>query len=208
MNEDDLIEWDEQYPPNFIDQEQSQAIYNSQMYRFFKYIENRDIAKEVLKERGLKKIRLGIEGYPSCKEKVKIRPGNKFEVIYSYIQRPFLLMSWEKEKSRHVDFQCVRSKSVTNLLELNTSIEENRLENLILTPAIVNNRQNDGLIFNFNTPVNGLLPDLSPQNVQSPNIIPSVSNLSVYSPVPSNLNNYNAQLNQHYPNNQPSSSDS
>lgn len=32
------------------------------MYRFFKYIENRDIAKEVLKERGLKKIRLGIEG--------------------------------------------------------------------------------------------------------------------------------------------------
>lgn len=28
-------------------------------------------------------------------------------------------MSWEKEeaKSRHVDFQCVKSKSVTNLLE-------------------------------------------------------------------------------------------
>ena len=26
-------------------------------------------------------------------------------------------MSWEKEKSRHVDFQCVRSKSITNLLE-------------------------------------------------------------------------------------------
>lgn len=32
------------------------------MYRFFKYIENREIAKQVLKERGLKKIRLGIEG--------------------------------------------------------------------------------------------------------------------------------------------------
>lgn len=32
------------------------------MYRFFKYIENRDVAKQVLKERGLKKIRLGIEG--------------------------------------------------------------------------------------------------------------------------------------------------
>lgn len=32
------------------------------MYRFFKYIENRDVAKSVLKERGLKKIRLGIEG--------------------------------------------------------------------------------------------------------------------------------------------------
>ncbi len=87
------------------------------MYRFFKYIENRDVAKQVLKERGLKKIRLGIEGYPTYKEKVKLRPGNKFEVIYNYVQRPFLLMSWEKEKSRHVDFQCVRSKSITNLLE-------------------------------------------------------------------------------------------
>ena len=32
------------------------------MYRFFKYIENRDVAKQVLKERSLKKIRLGIEG--------------------------------------------------------------------------------------------------------------------------------------------------
>jgi hypothetical protein len=87
------------------------------MFRFFKYIENRDVAKQVLKERGLKKIRLGIEGYPTCKEKVKLRPGNKFEVIYNYIQRPFLLMSWEKEKSRHVDFQCVRSKSITSLLD-------------------------------------------------------------------------------------------
>ena len=51
------------------------------MYRFFKYIENRDVAKQVLKERGLKKIRLGIEGYPTYKEKVKLRPGNKFEGI-------------------------------------------------------------------------------------------------------------------------------
>lgn len=90
------------------------------MYRFFKYIENREIAKQVLKERGLKKIRLGIEGYPTSKEKVKIRAGNKFEVIYNYIQRPFILMSWEKEKSRHVDFQCVRSKSISNLLEIST----------------------------------------------------------------------------------------
>ncbi len=32
------------------------------MYRFFKYIENRDVSKQVLKDRGLKKIRLGIEG--------------------------------------------------------------------------------------------------------------------------------------------------
>jgi len=41
------------------------------------------------------------------------------QVIYNYVQRPFIHMSWEKEeaKSRHVDFQCVKSKSVTNLAE-------------------------------------------------------------------------------------------
>ena len=49
------------------------------MYRYFKYIENRDVAKQVLKERGLKKIRLGIEGYPTYKEKVKKRPGGRPE---------------------------------------------------------------------------------------------------------------------------------
>lgn len=40
----------------------SAVIYSTKLYRFFKYIENRDVAKSVLKERGLKKIRLGIEG--------------------------------------------------------------------------------------------------------------------------------------------------
>lgn len=41
--------------------------------------------------------------------------------IYSYIQRPFLRMSWEKEeaRSRHVDFQCVRSRSVNSLFDSN-----------------------------------------------------------------------------------------
>lgn len=146
------------------------------MYRFFKYIENRDVAKQVLKERGLKKIRLGIEGYPTYKEKIKKRPGGSLfpatlfvlsrkaiahnlltsvfklhmqsknngnfvllrdrilihtiqfllcfifqfpggraEVIYNYVQRPFIRMSWEKEeaKSRHVDFQvCVETSAV------------------------------------------------------------------------------------------------
>ena len=38
------------------------AIYSTALYKFFKYCENRDVAKVVLKERGLKKIRLGIEG--------------------------------------------------------------------------------------------------------------------------------------------------
>ena len=73
----------------------------------------------MLRERGLKKVKLGIEGHPTHKEKVKKRPGGRAEVIYNYVQRPFIHMSWEKEeaKSRHVDFQCVKSKSVTNLAE-------------------------------------------------------------------------------------------
>lgn len=73
----------------------------------------------MLKDRGLKKIRLGIEGWPTYKEKIKKRADGRAEVIYNYVQRPFIHMSWEKEeaKSRHVDFQCVKSKSVTNLAE-------------------------------------------------------------------------------------------
>lgn len=116
LMEDDIVEWDEEYPPQ-MGEEFSQIVCNTLMYRFFKYIENRDVAKSVLKERGLKKIRLGIEGYPTYKEKIKLRPGLKPEVIYNYVQRPFLRMSWEKEeaKSRHVDFQCVRSRSIPNL---------------------------------------------------------------------------------------------
>lgn len=114
--DDDIVDWDEEHPPQ-MGEEYSQIVYSTALYRFFKYIENRDVAKTVLKERGLKKIRLGIEGYPTYKEKVKCRPGGRAEVIYNYVQRPFLRMSWEKEeaKSRHVDFQCVKSKSITNL---------------------------------------------------------------------------------------------
>lgn len=35
-------------------------------------------------------------------------------MIYNYVQRPFIRMSWEKEeaKSRHVDFQVCVSKFV------------------------------------------------------------------------------------------------
>ena len=59
-------------------------------------------------------------GYPTHKEKVRRRPGTKPEVIYNYVQRPFLRLSWENEeaKSRHVDFQCVRSKSITDLVNV------------------------------------------------------------------------------------------
>ena len=166
-----MIDWDDENPPPQMVEEQSQTVYNGQMYRFFKYIENRDVAKQVLKERGMKKIRLGIEGYPTHKEKIKLRPGNKFEVIYNYIQRPFLSMSWEKEQSRHVDFQCVRSKSIGNLLEINTDFHsgENNfqfMENFanntnagnisttLLTPRIFASRRDEngeagGFVFNF-----------------------------------------------------------
>ncbi|KAH9401015.1 hypothetical protein TYRP_002600 [Tyrophagus putrescentiae] len=104
--DDDVVDWDEEYPPQ-TGEEYSQIIYSTQMYRFFKYIENRDVSKQVLKDRGLKKIRLGIEGFPTHKEKIRRRTGDRRpEVIYNYIQRPFIRMSWEKEeaKSRHVDF--------------------------------------------------------------------------------------------------------
>lgn len=116
--EDDVIDWDEDFPPQ-MGEEYTQTCKSTPMYRFFKYVENREQAKSVLRERGLKKVKLGIEGYPTHKEKVKKRPGGRAEVIYNYVQRPFIHMSWEKEeaKSRHVDFQCVKSKSVTNLAE-------------------------------------------------------------------------------------------
>lgn len=118
--DDDVVDWDEEFPPQ-MGEEYCQTIHSTSMHRFFKYIENRDVAKQVMKDRGLKKIRCGIEGYPTHKEKVRRRPGGRAEVIYSYVQRPFIHMSWEKEeaKSRHVDFQCVKSKSVTNLAEAN-----------------------------------------------------------------------------------------
>ncbi|XP_039260298.1 BTB/POZ domain-containing protein 10-like isoform X2 [Styela clava] len=117
LNDDDNVEWDSDYPPQ-MGEEQSQSILSTELSRFFRYIENREVAKAVLKDRGLKKIRLGIEGYPTFMEKVKRRSGGRQEVIYNYVQRSFISLSWEKEesKSRHVDFQCViKSKSITNL---------------------------------------------------------------------------------------------
>ena len=38
------------------------GVVNNEIYHFFKYFENRDIAKDILREKGLKKIRIGIEG--------------------------------------------------------------------------------------------------------------------------------------------------
>lgn len=118
LADDDVVDWDRDYPPQ-MGEEYSQIIHSTPIYRFFKYVENREVVKQVLRERGLKKIKLGIEGYPTHKEKVRRRSGSRPEVIYNYVQRPFVRMSWEKEeaKSRHVDFQCVPSKSSTNLAE-------------------------------------------------------------------------------------------
>ncbi|KAI8441279.1 hypothetical protein MSG28_014917, partial [Choristoneura fumiferana] len=89
--------------PPQMGDEYSQTVLSTPLYRFFKYIEN--------------------------------RPGGRAEVIYNYVQRPFIHMSWEKEeaKSRHVDFQCFKSKSVTNLAEATADpvIElENRVREL------------------------------------------------------------------------------
>ncbi|XP_055505283.1 BTB/POZ domain-containing protein 10 isoform X2 [Leucoraja erinacea] len=137
LTDDDVVDWDEEYPPQ-MGEEYSQIIYSTKLYRFFKYIENRDVAKTVLKERGLKKIRLGIEGYPTYKEKVKKRPGGRPEVIYNYVQRPFIRMSWEKEegKSRHVDFQCVKSKSITNLVAAAADFPQDQLVVMHTTPQV------------------------------------------------------------------------
>lgn len=79
--DDDVVDWDKEYPPE-MGEEYSQTVASTAMYRFFKYIENRDVAKQVMKERSLKKIRLGIESYPTHIEKIKKRPGGRAEVRY------------------------------------------------------------------------------------------------------------------------------
>jgi len=117
LTEEDAVEWDPSYPP-MVGEEYTETVKSTQLHRFFKYIENREVAKCVLKERGMKKIKLGIEGYPLCLDQLKLRSSGRREVIYDFVQRSFLHVSWEKEesRSRHVDFQCVnKSKSITNL---------------------------------------------------------------------------------------------
>lgn len=151
--DDDVIEWDKNFLPQ-TGEEHSQVIHSTVLYRFFKYIENRDVAKSVLKERGLKKIRLGIEGYPIHLEKLRHKTStSRPEVIYNYVQRPFIKLSWEKEeaKSRHVDFQCIRSKSITNLsnvdgVENASSSTEVYVNELNITEG-QNQSQNESLMY-------------------------------------------------------------
>lgn len=166
--DDDVVDWDEEYPPQ-MGEEYCQTVTSTAMHRFFKYIENRDVAKQVMKDRGLKKIRCGIEGYPTHKEKIRKRPGGRAEVIYSYVQRPFIHMSWEKEeaKSRHVDFQCVKSKSVTNLAEANADppLVLDASGNPIPPPPIPIEQEIRPAIGNNDieeNAINGILNDLEP----------------------------------------------
>jgi len=137
LHDDDVIDWDDEYPP--LCEEERHSLYtlvSSNLARFAKYIENREVAKQVLKDRGFKKIRLGIEGYPTTKERVKPGSKGKPEVVYNYVQRPFISMSWEKEenRSRHVDFQCVKSKSFNQLPVEPLMIGNHELEVEILPP--------------------------------------------------------------------------
>ncbi|CAK5074421.1 unnamed protein product [Meloidogyne enterolobii] len=115
LMDEDVVDWDEEYPPQIGGEDVPQVVYSTPLYKFFKYAENRDVAKQVLKDREMKKIRLGMEGYPTHKERIK-RRFNRTEVMYNYVQRPFLHSSWEKEeaRSRHVDFACPIVKSKSN----------------------------------------------------------------------------------------------
>ncbi|KAF7635059.1 BTB_3 domain-containing protein [Meloidogyne graminicola] len=106
LMDEDVVDWDEvrflklEYPPQIGGEDVPQVVYSTPLYKFFKYAENRDVAKQVLKEREMKKIRLGMEGYPTHKERIK-------RLLHS---------SWEKEeaRSRHVDFACPIVKSKSN----------------------------------------------------------------------------------------------
>jgi len=135
LMDDDLVEWDPEYPPA-VGEDQWTMIHSTEINRFLKYIENREIAKTVLQEKGLKKIRLGIEGFPTHKEKVKIKQSGKIQVIYYYVQRPFIVMSWEKEelRSRHVDFVNLPTTQPTV-----TDNTENRAEQPQVVPIAPDN---------------------------------------------------------------------
>ena len=47
------------------------VVHDSSLFRFLYSYENRSIAKRVLKESGLKKIKLGIEGFPTFAERTR-----------------------------------------------------------------------------------------------------------------------------------------
>lgn len=124
------------------------------------------------------------------------------KVIYNYIQRPFILMSWEKEKSRHVDFQCVRSKSITNLLEISTDLTTTQ-EDDNLTPEYISvdstmNGDSD-ILFNFNSNSTAILTNGTgnAHNTTLNNLIQSTSS-SLPTRFNSNTNLLSPSLNNRY----------
>uniref|UniRef100_A0AC35U9N8 BTB_3 domain-containing protein n=1 Tax=Rhabditophanes sp. KR3021 TaxID=114890 RepID=A0AC35U9N8_9BILA len=121
LYDEDMVEWDPNYPPNCM-QENVTITYCTALNKFFSYAENRDVAKSMLQERQLKDIRLGMEGFPIHKERVKKTHSPVSEISYHFVQRPFFHVSWEMKAgiSRHVDFACppVRSKSNPALARL------------------------------------------------------------------------------------------
>uniref|UniRef100_A0A1I8FRZ6 CASPASE_P20 domain-containing protein n=1 Tax=Macrostomum lignano TaxID=282301 RepID=A0A1I8FRZ6_9PLAT len=107
LADEDVVDWDEDHPPAMPDTEVLPLIVNSSsMCRFFKYVENRDVAKQ-------------------------LRPAPV----------PAGQLEKEENRSRHVDFQCVKSKSISDL----TSLEAVAVERPVdlppsLTPPLPDNQ--------------------------------------------------------------------
>lgn len=128
----DVLDWEEACLPGY-GEEHARIVRSTPLYRFLRYDENRSIAKEVLEGRGLKRVRVGVEGFPMTKQKVKKWTHTGRPVVeYNYEQRPFMHCSWEADehRSRHVDFQCVRPRghSQTNLLRTLAEIPPDRVQ--------------------------------------------------------------------------------
>ena len=46
LTDDDVVDWDKDYPPH-LGEDFPEAVVSSKLYRFLRYFENRDIAKQV-----------------------------------------------------------------------------------------------------------------------------------------------------------------
>lgn len=95
-------------------------------------------------------------------------------------------MSWEKEKSRHVDFQCVRSKSITNLLEQNARYDNHSNEYSNTSYGEVNAFQVNNSLESQIESVNVRIPNF--QHVSSFISMANSTLSSAFSPT-TNLNN-------------------
>ncbi|NXP39009.1 KCD20 protein, partial [Leiothrix lutea] len=125
LTDEDTVDWDEDHPPPMGEEYSQKWLVLSSTCRLTTHSAASPCQRIMELFSGAECVSV-LAGYPTCKEKVKRRPGGRSEVIYNYVQRPFIQMSWEKEegKSRHVDFQCVRSKSLTNLVTVGDDVSE------------------------------------------------------------------------------------